>query len=120
MQLHEELGGAGGLSILAFPCNQFGKQEPGTEEEIRRFAVEKYGVKFDLFGKVDVNGAKASPVFAFLKSRLSGLLGSSVKWNFTKFLVDRNGLPVKRYGPPTNPLAIRDDIIKLLAEAPRC
>lgn len=117
MLLHEELA-AGGLRILAFPCNQFGKQEPGTEEEIQRFAVENFGAKFDLFGKVNVNGPKATPVFSFLKSRLPGMLGSSVKWNFTKFLVDKNGVPVQRYGPPTNPLAIRDDIVKLLAVAP--
>lgn len=112
VSLYEELHDQG-LEILAFPCNQFGHQESGTSEEIRAF-VDKFGVKFPMFNKVEVNGKDAHPVFVFLKNNLSGLLGSSVKWNFTKFLCNREGLPVKRYGPPTAPDAIRDDIINLL------
>jgi glutathione peroxidase len=103
-----------GLEILAFPCNQFGKQEPGSATEIRAFA-DKYGATFPLFDKVEVNGTNAHPVFKYLKSQCPGMLGTvGIKWNFTKFLVDRNGKGVKRYGPPTKPSEITGDINALL------
>jgi glutathione peroxidase len=102
-----------GFEILAFPCNQFGGQEPHDEETICKFVLD-YGVKFQLFEKIQVNGRNAHPVFRFLKSQLGGVLGSSIKWNFTKFLCDRNGVPVKRYGPPTSPSSIQKDIEELL------
>ena len=115
MALHDELHPRG-LRILGFPCNQFGKQEPGTAQDIRAFA-DGYGVKFDLFAKVDVNGPHAHPVFQFVKSRVSDILGSSVKWNWTKFLVDRDGIPVSRFSPPTLD-ALRPAIEELLDRPP--
>lgn len=102
-----------GFEILAFPCNQFGSQEQGDEETIAKFA-EGYHVKFQMFEKINVNGSDAHPVFRFLKSQLGGVLGTSIKWNFTKFLCDKNGIPVKRYGPPTAPSQIVKDIEDLL------
>jgi glutathione peroxidase len=102
-----------GFEVLAFPCNQFGGQEPHDEDTICKF-VASYAVKFEMFEKTLVNGAHAHPVFRFLKSRLGGVLGSSIKWNFTKFLCDRNGIPVKRYGPPTAPMTLVKDIEELL------
>jgi len=103
-----------GLEILAFPCNQFGSQEPGTNEEIKKFAQEKYGAEYPLFSKIKVNGDSADPIYKFLRSKKGGLLGSSIKWNFTKFLCDKEGIPIERYGPPTEPLKIEGDIRKLL------
>ncbi|RWR99908.1 glutathione peroxidase-like protein [Dinothrombium tinctorium] len=94
-----------GLRILAFPCNQFGGQEPGTESEIKQFMRER-GVRFDAFSKIEVNGENAHPLFVFLKHKLGGTLGSFIKWNFTKFLVNREGVPVKRFGPQDEPLVI--------------
>lgn len=105
-----------GLVILAFPCNQFGGQEPGTNEEIMDF-VAKFGVEFQLFEKADVNGAKARPVFVYLKDVLPGSFGSFIKWNFTKFLVDRKGKPVARYGPKDAPFSFEEHIQTLLAES---
>jgi len=102
-----------GFEILAFPCNQFGGQEPHDEKTIAGFATT-YKVAFPLFEKTKVNGSDAHPVFQFLKAKLTGALGSSVKWNFTKFLCDRNGIPVQRYGPPTNPMSMLKDIEVLL------
>ncbi len=103
------------LEVLAFPCNQFGSQEPGTAEDIREFCDTRFNVTFPLFAKVDVNGKHSHPLFAYLKTELPGLLGSTkVKWNFTKFLVDAEGKPVKRYAPQTKPNAIEKDIKKLL------
>jgi glutathione peroxidase len=105
-----------GLEVLGFPCNQFGHQEPGNEEEIRSFCDTSFGVKFPLFAKVDVNGDKASPLYDFLKKSKPGLLGiEAIKWNFTKFLVDRSGKVVDRYAPQTKPEELEDDIKKLLA-----
>lgn len=115
MQLHK-LFHARGLRILGFPCNQFGSQEPGSAAEIRAFA-DSYGVEFQLFGKVHVNGAKAHPVFRYAKSQLSDIIGSSIKWNFTKFLIDHEGTPKRRFSPPRNPLSLKDDIEKMLAAA---
>ena len=90
-----------GLEILAFPCNQFANQEPRSEEEISSFCKMNYGVTFPLFSKIDVNGSKAHPLFSYLTSELPGLLNMKfIKWNFTKFLIDREGNPVERYSPP--------------------
>lgn len=106
---------ARGLVVLGFPCDQFGHQEPGTEAEIGQFCERNYGVEFPLFAKINVNGAEAHPLFAHLKEEAPGLLGSeAIKWNFTKFLVDRNGRVVSRYAPATSPEAIAADIEKLL------
>ena len=92
-----------GLEIIGFPCNQFGKQEPGSAEEIKSFCDHNYGVSFELSEKIDVNGSNAHPVFKYLKSNLGGLLGNRIKWNFTKFVIDKNGTPVKRFAPTTAP-----------------
>jgi glutathione peroxidase len=102
---------AGGFEVLGFPCNQFGKQEPGTETDIQTFCDRTFGVTFPLFSKVDVNGPDAHPLFQFLKSEKPGFLGMKmIKWNFTKFLIDRNGRAVKRYSPQTPPAQIEKDI----------
>jgi glutathione peroxidase len=104
-----------GLSILGFPCNQFLSQEPGTEEEIKKFCSLTYGVKFDMFSKIDVNGDNTHPLYIYLKEHSSGFLGTDIiKWNFTKFLVDKNGDVIKRYAPSTKPKEIEQDILKLL------
>jgi glutathione peroxidase len=104
-----------GLEILAFPCNQFGAQEPGDAEEIKNFCSLNYSITFPLFQKIDVNGDKAEPLFQFLKESLPGILGSkAIKWNFTKFLVDKNGKPQNRYAPNDKPIDILDDIKKIL------
>lgn len=92
-----------GLVILGFPCNQFGKQEPGVGEEIEEFCQVNYGVSFPIFDKIDVNGSSTHPIFKYLKSNLGGFLGSSIKWNFTKFVIDKNGKPIKRFSPITKP-----------------
>lgn len=105
-----------GLEILAFPSNQFMNQEPLSDEEIADFCQLNYGVSFPVFKKVDVNGKNAHPLFKFLKKEAPGLLGSqSIKWNFTKFLVGRNGKPVKRYAPATKPEEIKSEIEKYLS-----
>jgi glutathione peroxidase len=104
-----------GLEILGFPCNQFGAQEPGTEAEIKSFCDLNFGVKFPLFSKIDVNGDKAHPLYKYLTKDLPGILGTEgIKWNFTKFLVDREGNPVKRYGSADKPEGMQKDIEKLL------
>jgi glutathione peroxidase len=107
-QYHKE-----GLAILGFPCNQFANQEPGGKTEIEA-CVLNHGVSFQMFDKVNVNGKEAHPLFKFLKKSLPGTLGSRIKWNFTKFLIDAEGNPVKRYGPSTKPEELKDDIKKLL------
>ncbi len=104
-----------GFSVLAFPCNQFGRQEPGNAQEIADFCETNFQISFPLFEKIDVNGEHAHPLYRFLKSQAPGALGSkAIKWNFTKFLIDSNGKVVKRYGPLTTPNAIRADIERLL------
>jgi len=104
-----------GFVILGFPCNQFGAQEPGSETEIEQFCQVNYGVKFPMFGKIDVNGSNAHPLYKFLTSEKPGILGlEAIKWNFTKFLIDKDGNPVKRYAPNTKPVDIAGDIEKLL------
>ena len=114
-QLYGKLHGKG-LEVLGFPCNQFGEQEPGDEKAIEQFCELNYGVTFPLFAKVDVNGANASPLYKHLKSAKKGLLGSeAIKWNFTKFLVDRDGNVVERYAPKTEPKDLEADVTKLLA-----
>ncbi|MEB3751647.1 glutathione peroxidase [Geobacillus icigianus] len=105
-----------GFVVLGFPCNQFGGQEPGTEEEIEQFCQLNYGVTFPLFAKVDVNGDHAHPLFHYLKEQAPGALGTkAIKWNFTKFLVDRNGEVVARFAPQTKPNELRKEIEKLLS-----
>ena len=104
-----------GFSVLAFPCNQFGAQEPGDAQEIASFCSLTYDVDFPLFAKLDVNGPAAAPLFRHLRSAAPGLLGSEgIKWNFTKFLVDRSGRAVKRFAPQTKPEDIASDIERLL------
>ena len=104
-----------GLEVLGFPCNQFGAQEPGSEDEIASFCEVNYGVTFPLFAKVDVNGDGAAPLYKHLKAAKPGLLGTeAIKWNFTKFLVDRQGAVVARFGPNDEPAALAGDIEKLL------
>lgn len=104
-----------GLRVLGFPCDQFGHQEPGDEAEIKNFCSLTYDVTFPMFAKVDVNGAKAHPLFKWLKSEKAGLLGmEGIKWNFTKFLVDKEGQVVKRYAPTDTPEKIGKDLAKLL------
>lgn len=104
-----------GFEVLGFPCNQFGGQEPGNADEIAEFCKVNFGVTFPLMAKVDVNGADASPLFDWMKAEKKGLMGTSaIKWNFTKFLIDRQGNVVKRYAPTDKPEAIAKDIEKLL------
>ena len=108
--LHDE-----GLVVLGFPCNQFGSQESGTEEEIGEFCQLNYGVSFPMFAKIDVNGDAAHPLFKHLKNAAPGVLGTEgIKWNFTKFLIDREGKPVARYGSSTKPETLEAPIRKLL------
>jgi glutathione peroxidase len=107
-----------GVEVLGFPCNQFRGQEPAAEPEIGAFCEKNYGVTFPLFAKVDVNGANAHPLFAYLKKAAPGVLGTeAIKWNFTKFLVRKDGSVYKRYAPQASPKAIIADIEKLLSEA---
>ena len=104
-----------GFEVLGFPCDQFGHQEPGSDADIKSFFQLNYGVEFPLFAKIEVNGGEAHPVFKFLKSQKGGLLGDAIKWNFTKFLVDKKGTVVERFAPMTPPSAIEAQIEKLLA-----
>ncbi len=113
-KLHEKYA-TKGLAVLGFPCNQFLAQEPGTLAEIKEFCSLTYGVKFDMFSKIDVNGENTHPLYKFLKENSSGLMGTDIiKWNFTKFLVDKKGNVVKRYAPSTKPKEIESDIKELL------
>lgn len=106
---------ARGFDVLGFPCNQFGKQEPGSEAEIAQFCELNYHVSFPMFAKIDVNGARAHPLYEFLKSEKPGILGTkNIKWNFTKFLIDRSGHVVGRFAPPTKPEDIEGAIAKVL------
>lgn len=100
--------------VLGFPCNQFGNQEPGDEKSISEGCLINYGVSFPMFAKIDVNGAGAHPLYKYLKSELKGTLGNRIKWNFTKFLIDAEGKPVKRFAPVTKPEKIEKDIEALL------
>ena len=103
------------FEILAFPCNQFGAQEPGSNEEIKEFCDINFNVSFKIFDKINVNGASASPLFKHLKNEAKGVMGSeAIKWNFTKFLIDNNGSVIKRYSPQTTPDKIDKDLSKIL------
>ena len=104
-----------GLVVLGFPCNQFGNQDPGANEEIGAFCQKNYGVTFPMFEKVDVNGSEAHPLFDWLREEEGGLLGAAIKWNFTKFLIGRDGTVLKRYGSTTKPEKIASDIEAALA-----
>lgn len=114
-KLYEELGSEG-LVVLGFPCDQFAHQEPGDDTAIEEFCSINYGVNFPLSTKVDVNGSKAHPVFKFLKSNAGGMLGSAIKWNFTKFLVSPDGTTVQRFAPTTKPQDLKPEVEKLLIE----
>jgi len=116
-ELHDRYAGRG-FTVLGFPCDQFGHQEPGDEAEISSFCERNFGVTFPLFAKVDVNGAGAHPLFAWLRSQRKGLLGGRIKWNFTKFLLDHEGRVIGRYGPTTAPDRIAGDIEAALADRP--
>jgi glutathione peroxidase len=109
-ELHQQYG-AKGLAVMGFPCNQFGSQDPGSNEEIGAFCQANYGVSFPMMAKVDVNGAQAHALFQWLKAEAPGLLGSEgIKWNFTKFLINRQGQVIKRYAPQDTPQKIAQDI----------
>ena len=104
-----------GFEVLAFPCNQFGHQEPGSADEIESFCKVNFGVSFPLFAKIDVNGDEATPLYQWLKAEAPGIVGTkAIKWNFTKFLIDRDGKVVRRYAPTDKPASIARDIEKLL------
>ena len=113
-ELHRTLKDRG-FEVLGFPCNQFGAQEPGSEAEIGQFCLKNYGVTFPMFAKIEVNGESAHPLYKYLKDAKPGLLGTeAIKWNFTKFLIDRNGEPVARYAPQAKPEELEEPIRKLL------
>ena len=114
LQALQEALGPRGFSVLGFPCNQFGAQEPGDAKQIEAFCETKFHVTFPMFAKIDVNGSGAHPLYQYLRKEKSGLLGSSIKWNFTKFLIDRAGKVVGRYAPTATPEAMREDIEALL------
>ena len=111
--LHRELSPRG-FAVLGFPCNQFGSQEPGDAKQIADFCESKYDVTFPMFAKIDVNGAAAHPLYNYLKGEKTGLLGSAIKWNFTKFLVDRTGKVVARHAPTATPQGLKKEIEALL------
>ena len=106
--------GPRGFSVLGFPCNQFGGQEPGDARQIEQFCSSTYDVSFPMFAKIDVNGSRAHPLYTYLKSEKTGLLGSAIKWNFTKFLVDRTGKVVGRFAPTVTPDGLKKEIEALL------
>ena len=111
--LYQELAPRG-FSVLGFPCNQFGNQEPGDAKQIEQFCASNFGITFPMFAKVDVNGSNAHPLFDYLKRQKAGLLGPSIKWNFTKFLVDRSGKVVARHAPTAKPEGLAREIETLL------
>jgi glutathione peroxidase len=114
LQALQQAHGPRGFSVLGFPCNQFGRQESGTADEIKEFCESNYAVSFPMFDKIDVNGNNAHPLYQYLRSEKSGLLGSAIKWNFTKFLIDRSGKVVGRYAPTATPASLTRDIEALL------
>lgn len=114
-KLYEDHKGAG-FTVLGFPSNQFGNQEPGSNDEIQQFCSMNYGVSFPVFAKVDVNGKNAHPLWKYLKDEKGGMLGDAIKWNFTKFLVDRDGTVVKRFAPTDKPEDLEKDILAVLAQ----
>lgn len=116
-KLYEDFGDDD-FAVLGFPCDQFAHQEPGDEREIAEFCDTNYHVTFPMFAKIDVNGADAHPLYAWLRSQKSGLLANRIKWNFTKFLIGRDGVVIRRYGPATKPDKLTDDIRAALATGP--
>ena len=114
LQALQQALGPRGFSVLGFPCNQFGSQEPGDAKQIEQFCASNYAITFPMFAKIDVNGSSAHPLYNYLKSEKSGLLGSSIKWNFTKFLVDRLGKVVARHAPTATPEGLKKEIEALL------
>jgi len=112
-ELHQALGPRG-FSVLGFPCNQFGSQEPGDAAQIEQFCTSNYAITFPMFAKIDVNGGNAHPLYQYLKNKKSGLRGTSIKWNFTKFLVDRSGNVVARHAPPAKPEGLVRELEALL------
>lgn len=106
-----------GFTVIGFPCNQFGAQDPGSDDEIGDFCQKNYGVSFPMMAKVDVNGSDAHPIFDWLKAQKGGVLTDAIKWNFTKFLIGRDGKVIDRYAPTTKPEAMKADIEKALAAA---
>jgi glutathione peroxidase len=112
-KLYEEYNSQG-FEVLGFPCNQFGNQDPGTDEEITHFCQSNYGVTFPIFSKIDVKGENAHPLFKYLTNEASGMLSKQIKWNFTKFLIDKNGNVINRYAPQTKPENIEKDIEKAI------
>ena len=111
--LQKQLGPRG-FAVLGFPCNQFGSQEPGDARQIEQFCESNYAITFPMFAKIDVNGGSTHPLYQYLKSEKSGLLGSSIKWNFTKFLIDRSGKVVARHAPTATPEGLKKEIEALL------
>lgn len=114
-KLYDQYGDKG-LVILGFPSNQFGKQEPGTDQEIATFCQKNYGVSFQMFSKIDVNGENAHPIYRYLKDQKGGTFGSKIKWNFTKFLLDKDGNVVKRFGSTVKPIKLEGDVLELINE----
>jgi len=112
VDMYQRYSEAAGLRILGFPCNQFGGQEPGTEAEIKEFAMGKYNVTFDMFSKINVNGGDTHPLWAYLKDKQGGFLMNAIKWNFTKFVVDKEGQPTARFGPTDDPIPKVEDECK--------
>ena len=112
VEMYNEHSETAGLRILGFPCNQFGGQEPGSDEEVKKFATEKYNVTFDMFSKINVNGGDAHPLWVFLKDKQGGFLMNAIKWNFTKFVIDKEGQPMARFGPTDDPKPKVEDEVK--------
>ena len=112
VEMYNEHSETAGLRILGFPCNQFGGQEPGSDEEVKKFATEKYNVTFDMFSKINVNGGDAHPLWVYLKDKQGGFMLNAIKWNFTKFVIDKEGQPKARFGPTDDPKPKVEDEIK--------
>jgi phospholipid-hydroperoxide glutathione peroxidase len=108
--MYDELAETKGLRILVFPCNQFASQEPWENPEIKKYLIEKFGVKFDMFAKINVNGSDTDPLWNYLKMKQGGTLGDFIKWNFTKFIIDKDGQPVKRYAPNVEPNDVKKEL----------
>ena len=112
VEMYNEHSETAGLRILGFPCNQFGGQEPGSDEEVKKFASEKYNVSFDMFSKINVNGGDAHPLWVYLKDKQGGFMLNAIKWNFTKFVIDKEGQPKARFGPTDDPKPKVEDEVK--------
>jgi len=112
VEMYNEHSETAGLRILGFPCNQFGGQEPGSDEDVKKFATEKYNVTFDMFSKINVNGGDAHPLWVYLKDKQGGFMLNAIKWNFTKFVIDKEGQPKARFGPTDDPKPKVEDEVK--------